>query len=184
MIRRFLSYYKPHKRLFMIDFSSAIIVAVLELIFPLAVQWFIDKLLPTGDWGMIVKVGILLLLTYLLSTGLNFIVNYLGHKLGINIETDMRSQLFNHFQRQSFSFFDNMKTGHVMSRITNDLFDIGEFAHHGPEDFFIAIMTFIGTFAIMFTVNPTLALIVLIMVPFLIWLITYCLLYTSPSPRD
>ncbi|MGM9951077.1 MAG: ABC transporter ATP-binding protein [Lysinibacillus sp.] len=173
MIRRFLSYYKPHKRLFVIDFTSAIIVAVLELIFPLAVQWFIDKLLPTGDWGMIVKVGILLLLTYLLSTGLNFIVNYLGHKLGINIETDMRRQLFNHFQKQSFSFFDNMKTGHVMSRITNDLFDIGEFAHHGPEDFFIAIMTFIGTFAIMFTVNPTLALIVLIMVPFLIWLITY-----------
>ena len=157
----------------MIDFSSAIFVAVLELIFPLAVQWFIDKLLPTGDWGMIVKVGILLLLTYLLSTVLNFIVNYLGHKLGINIETDMRRQLFNHFQKQSFSFFDNMKTGHVMSRITNDLFDIGEFAHHGPEDFFIAIMTFIGTFAIMFTVNPTLALIVLVMVPFLIWLITY-----------
>lgn len=173
MILRFFSYYKPHKRLFMIDFSSAIFVAVLELIFPLAVQWFIDKLLPTGDWGMIVKVGILLLLTYLLSTVLNFIVNYLGHKLGINIETDMRRQLFNHFQKQSFSFFDNMKTGHVMSRITNDLFDIGEFAHHGPEDFFIAIMTFIGTFAIMFTVNPTLALIVLVMVPFLIWLITY-----------
>lgn len=173
MILRFFSYYKPHKRLFMVDFTSAIIVAVLELFFPLAVQWFIDKLLPTGDWGMIVKVGILLLLTYLLSTVLNFIVNYLGHKLGINIETDMRRQLFNHFQKQSFSFFDNMKTGHVMSRITNDLFDIGEFAHHGPEDFFIAIMTFVGTFAIMFTVNPTLALIVLVMVPFLIWLITY-----------
>lgn len=173
MILRFFSYYKPHKRLFMVDFTSAIIVAVLELFFPLAVQWFIDKLLPTGDWGMIVKVGILLLLTYLLSTVLNFIVNYLGHKLGINIETDMRRQLFNHFQKQSFSFFDNMKTGHVMSRMTNDLFDIGEFAHHGPEDFFIAIMTFVGTFAIMFTVNPTLALIVLVMVPFLIWLITY-----------
>ncbi len=173
MILRFFSYYKPHKRLFMVDFTSAIIVAVLELFFPLAVQWFIDKLLPTGDWGMIVKVGILLLLTYLLSTVLNFIVNYLGHKLGLNIETDMRRQLFNHFQKQSFSFFDNMKTGHVMSRITNDLFDIGEFAHHGPEDFFIAIMTFVGTFAIMFTVNPTLALIVLVMVPFLIWLITY-----------
>ncbi|HWL23959.1 MAG TPA: ABC transporter ATP-binding protein [Ureibacillus sp.] len=174
MILRFLSYYKPHKRLFLIDFSSAIIVAILELAFPLAVQWFIDQLLPTGEWDMIVKVSILLLLTYVLSTVLNFIVNYLGHKLGINIETDMRQQLFNHFQKQSFSFFDNMKTGHVMSRITNDLFDIGEFAHHGPEDFFIAIMTFIGAFAIMFTINPTLALIILVMVPFLIWLITYC----------
>ncbi|KGR91723.1 multidrug ABC transporter ATP-binding protein [Ureibacillus massiliensis 4400831 = CIP 108448 = CCUG 49529] len=173
MISRFFTYYKPHKRLFLIDFTSAIIVAILELAFPLAVQWFIDELLPTREWDMIVKVSILLLLTYILSTVLNFVVNYLGHKLGINIETDMRQQLFNHFQKQSFSFFDNMKTGHVMSRITNDLFDIGEFAHHGPEDFFIAIMTFVGTFIILFTINPMLALIVLVMVPFLIWLITF-----------
>ncbi|WP_042478926.1 ABC transporter ATP-binding protein [Bacillus ndiopicus] len=173
MLGKFFSYYRPHKRLFMVDFSSAIIVAILELFFPLAVSWFIDKLLPTGDWGMIVKISILLLLVYILSTILNFIVNYLGHKLGINIETDMRQELFNHVQRQSFRFFDNTKTGHIMSRITNDLFDIGEFAHHGPEDFFIAIMTFIGAFAIMFNVNPTLAWIALIMVPFLTWLVTY-----------
>ena len=173
MYRKFFSYYKPHKRLFVIDFSSAIIVAILELAFPLAVQWFIDELLPTGDWGMIVKISVLLLLVYAISTLLNFIVNYLGHKLGINIETDMRQELFTHVQRQSFRFFDNTKTGHIMSRITNDLFDIGEFAHHGPEDLFIAIMTFVGAFAIMFNVNPTLALIAAIMVPFLTWLVTF-----------
>lgn len=173
MYKKFFSYYKPHRRLFVIDFSSAIIVAILELAFPLAVQWFIDKLLPTGDWGMIVKVSVLLLLVYVLSTVLNFIVNYLGHKLGINIETDMRKELFTHVQRQSFRFFDNTKTGHIMSRITNDLFDIGEFAHHGPEDLFIALMTFVGAFAIMFNVNPTLALIAAIMVPFLTWLVTF-----------
>lgn len=173
MLSKFFSYYKPHKRLFMIDFSSAIVVAILELAFPIAVQWFIDKLLPTNEWGMIVKVSILLLLVYVVSTILNFIVNYLGHKLGINIETDMRQDLFNHFQKQSFRFFDNNKTGHLMSRITNDLFDIGEFAHHGPEDFFIAIMTFIGAFAIMFNVNSTLALVALVAVPFLIWIVTY-----------
>ncbi|CAM5216961.1 Multidrug ABC transporter ATP-binding protein OS=Lysinibacillus sphaericus OX=1421 GN=LS41612_09770 PE=4 SV=1 [Lysinibacillus sphaericus] len=172
MYKKFFSYYKPHKRLFAIDFSSAIVVAILELAFPLAVQWFIDKLLPTGDWGMIVKVSIMLLLVYALSTVLNFIVNYLGHKLGINIETDMRQELFNHVQRQSFRFFDNTKTGHIMSRITNDLFDIGEFAHHEPEDLFIAIMTFLGAFVIMFNINPTLALIAAIMVPFLMWLVT------------
>ncbi|MGE7840804.1 ABC transporter ATP-binding protein [Lysinibacillus sp. NPDC093712] len=172
MYKKFFSYYKPHKRLFVVDFSSAIVVAILELAFPLAVQWFIDKLLPTGEWSMIVKVSILLLLVYVLSTVLNFIVNYLGHKLGINIETDMRQELFNHVQRQSFRFFDNTKTGHIMSRITNDLFDIGEFAHHGPEDLFIAIMTFVGAFVIMFNVNPTLALIAAIMVPFLMWLVT------------
>ncbi len=173
MLKKFFSYYKPHKRLFIIDFSSAVFVAVLELAFPLAVQWFIDELLPKEDWNQIVKISVLLLLVYMLSTLMNFIVNYLGHKLGINIETDMRQDLFNHVQRQSFKFFDNTKTGHIMSRITNDLFDIGEFAHHGPEDFFIAIMTFIGAFTIMFNVNPTLAMIALVFVPFLIWLVTY-----------
>lgn len=174
MLKQFFSYYKPHRRLFIIDFSSAVIVAILELAFPIAVQWFIDQLLPEGDWNKIVTVGVLLLIVYLLSTLLQYIVSYLGHKLGINIETDMREQLFTHVQRQSFRFFDNTKTGHIMSRISNDLFDIGELAHHGPEDFFIAIMTFVGAFAIMFQINPSLAVITCIMVPFLIWLVTYC----------
>ncbi len=172
MLKQFFSYYKPHKRLFYIDFFSAIFVAILELAFPVAVQWFIDSLLPTGEWGEITKISFLLFLVYLLSTVLNYIVNYLGHKLGIYIETDMRQELFNHMQKQSFRFFDNMKTGNIMSRITNDLFDIGEFAHHGPEDFFIAIMTFVGAFLLMFNINSQLALIVLIMVPILIFVIS------------
>lgn len=174
MIRQFFSYYKPHKRLFVIDFSSAVFVAILELAFPIAVQWLIDDLLPDGNWNLILTVAILLFAVYILSTFLHYIVSYLGHKLGINIETDMRQELFTHVQRQSFRFFDNTKTGHIMSRITNDLFDIGELAHHGPEDVFIAIMTFTGAFWIMFTVNPTLALIALVMVPLLVALVTYC----------
>lgn len=174
MLKKFFSYYKPHKRLFVIDFSSAIFVALLDLAFPVAVKWFIDDLLPTGNWGTVITVSILLLLVYLLSTVLQYIVSYLGHKLGINIETDMRQQLFNHVQRQSFRFFDNTKTGHIMSRITNDLFDIGELAHHGPEDVFIAIMTVIGAFIIMYTINPELAIIAIIMVPFLIVLVAFC----------
>ncbi|MFT0801811.1 ABC transporter ATP-binding protein [Bacillus swezeyi] len=173
MIRRFFSYYTPHKRLFFIDFSSAIIVAVLELAFPLVVQWFIDTLIPGGDWLAIVWVSIGLLLIYLLSTGLQYIVNYLGHQLGINIETDMRQELFQHVQRQSFRYFDNTKTGHIISRITNDLFDIGELAHHGPEDLFIAVMTFFGAFWIMLTINVKLALAAILFVPLLIILITY-----------
>ncbi|PLR95091.1 ABC transporter ATP-binding protein [Bacillus sp. T33-2] len=174
MIRRFLSYYVPHKKLFMLDFSSAIVVAVLELAFPLAVQWFIDSLLPSENWEAILSVSAGLLCLYLLSTFLQYVVNYWGHMLGINIETDMRRQLFTHVQRQSFRFFDNTKTGHIMSRITNDLFDIGELAHHGPEDMFIAIMTFVGAFWIMLTVNVKLAIVTILIVPFLIWLITYC----------
>src|SRR5699024_10412532 len=131
MIRRFFSYYKPHRRLFIIDFTSAIIVAILELAFPVAVQWFVDDLLPGVNWNLIIQVVIVLFLIYLLSTFLQYVVTYWGHKLGLNIETDMREDLFQHVQKQSYRFFDNTKTGHIMSRITNDLFEIGELAHHG-----------------------------------------------------
>lgn len=173
MIKRFFSYYKPHKKLFIIDFSCAVLVGLLELGFPLAVAWFIDSLLPEGNWSTITAVSAGLLTLYLLSSSMQFVVNYWGHKLGINIETDMRRELFYHVQRQSFSFFDNTKTGHIMSRVTNDLMDIGELAHHGPEDLFIAIMTFIGAFWIMLTINVKLALVAIIIVPFLVWLISY-----------
>jgi len=104
MIRRFFSYYKPHRRLFIVDFSSAVIVALLELAFPVAVQWFIDDLLRGNNWDIIITVSVLLLLIYLLSTFLQYVVTYWGHKLGVNIETDMREELFHHVQRQSFRF--------------------------------------------------------------------------------
>lgn len=173
MIRRFLTYYRPYSRLFTLDFTCAVIVALLELGFPLAVQWMIDTLLPEGDWTAIAWACIGLLAMYLVSMGLQFIVNYWGHMLGINIETDMRKQLFNHVQKLSFRFFDNTKTGQIMSRMTNDLFDIGEMAHHGPEDLFIAIMTFAGAFGIMFMVNWELSVITLVAVPVLAWLIVF-----------
>ena len=173
MISRFFSYYRPHKKLFLLDFSFAILVGLLELGFPLAVQWFIDDLLPDGEWNWIIIVSIGLLILYILAMMMQYVVNYWGHKLGINIETDMREELFAHIHKQSFRFFDNHKTGHLMSRVTNDLFDIGEVAHHGPEDFFIAIMTLLGAFGIMFSINPELALVTVVAVPFLIIMITY-----------
>src|SRR5690625_1165064 len=168
----------------MIDFSSAVIVAILELALSVAVQWFIDDLIPAGNWNIIITTGILLLFVYLLSTFLTYVVTYWGHKLGVNIETDMREDLFNHVQKQSFRFFDNTKTGHIMSRITNDLFEIGELAHHGPEDFFIAIMTFIGAFWIMFTINMPLAIIILIIVPILIAFMTYSNIKMSKAWKE
>jgi len=173
LIRRFLIYYRPYKRLFLLDFACAIVVALLELGFPIAVRWTIDELLPGGDWSLITWVCAGLLAMYLFSMGLQFIVNYWGHMLGINIETDMRKQLFHHVQKLSFRFFDNTKTGQIMSRMTNDLFDIGEVAHHGPEDLFIAIMTLAGAFGIMFAVNWELSLITLIAVPVLAFLIVF-----------
>ncbi|WP_370016963.1 ABC transporter ATP-binding protein [Peribacillus sp. B2I2] len=173
VIKHFLKYYKPYKGLFIIDFSCAVFIAILELVFPLAVNRIIDDLLPSNNWKYIIMACIGLLAIYLLSTLLNFIVSYYGHKLGINIETDLRENLFFKLHKQSFKFFDNNKTGHLVSRMTNDLMDIGEIAHHGPEDLFIAFMTIFGAFFVMFQINWQLAIIVFTVVPFLIILSVY-----------
>ncbi|WP_085496101.1 ABC transporter ATP-binding protein [Paenibacillus aquistagni] len=165
MLKRFFSYYKPYKGLFILDFTCAVIAGLLELAFPVAISRFIDELLPTGNWKWIVLACIGLLAIYALNTVLNYIVTYWGHMLGINIETDMRRKLFSHLQKLSFRFFDNQKTGHLIGRITNDLNNIGEMAHHGPEDIFIAVMTLIGSFALMASINLELALITFIIVP-------------------
>ena len=173
LIRRFFFVSYPQSCLLFVFFPAATSFPILELAFPLAVQWFIDDLLLGDDWNMILTVGFLLLLVYVISTLLQYVVTYFGHKLGINIETDMRDELFHHVQKQSFRFFDNTKTGHLMTRITTDLFDLGELAHHGPEDFFISIMTFSGAFIIMFLINPLLATIILVAIPILIFLISF-----------
>ncbi len=172
LARRFFSYYRPHRTLFMLDFGSAIVVALLELAFPIAVQLFIDDLLPGEDWGLITAAAVALLIIYLITTGLMVIVNYWGHKLGINIETEMRRKSFDHLQKLSFRFYDNSRTGHIIGRVTKDLEDIGEVAHHGPEDVFIAVMTFLGALGLMFWISPELALITAIIVPITAWITT------------
>lgn len=173
MIRRFFSYYKPYTRLFLIDFGCAIIAGLLELAFPLAVNVFVDKLLPNEDWNLIVWASVALLALYCLNTFLLYIVNYWGHVLGINIETDMRKKLFAHIQKLSFRFFDNTKTGHLIGRLTNDMNMIGEVAHHGPEDLFIAVMTLLGAFALMLFINWKLAVLTFVVVPFIIVVVIY-----------
>ncbi|ETT41212.1 multidrug ABC transporter ATP-binding protein [Paenibacillus amylolyticus] len=173
MLRRFMSYYRPYKRLFILDFSCAIAAALLELAFPLAVNRVVDQLLPAGNWSMILAACVGLLGIYLLSSFFHYAVTYWGHKLGINIESDMRRELFQRVQKQSFRFFDNNKTGHLVSRMTNDLMDIGEIAHHGPEDLFIALMTLAGAFGIMLGINWQLAVMTFIIVPLMIYLSLY-----------
>lgn len=169
MIRQFAAYYRPYRGLFFLDFGCALVVGLLELGFPLAVNQFVDKLLPGQDWGLILLASAALLAIYLLNTLLQYIVTYWGHMLGINIETDMRRNVFEHLQKLSFRFFDNAKTGHLVARITTDLQDIGEIAHHGPEDIFIAVMTLIGAFALMAYINLELTLLTFLVIPLIIW---------------
>lgn len=172
MLKRFFSYYAPYKGLFALDFGCAVLVGLLELGFPVVVQLYIDHLLPSQNWPLILGAAAVLLVVYAANTGLLSIVNYWGHALGIAIETDMRRQAFEHLQKLSFSYFDNKKTGHIITHVTKDLEEVGEIAHHGPEDVFIAIMTFIGAFIIMALMNAKLAAITLLVVPaatFVVW---------------
>ncbi|MBP2561779.1 ATP-binding cassette subfamily B protein [Neorhizobium galegae] len=173
MLRRFFAYYRPYRGLFILDFGCAIISGMLELGFPMAVKLFVDRLLLSQEWLLILLASAALLVIYVINTGLMAIVTYWGHMLGINIETDMRRAAFNHLQKLSFSYFDNQKTGHIVGRLTKDLEEIGEVAHHGPEDLFIAIMTFIGALALMFSVNWQLALITAVVVPLTAWVTSH-----------
>jgi ATP-binding cassette, subfamily B, bacterial len=173
ILRRFYSYYRPYKKLFLLDFGCAILAALLELTFPLALNYVIDKLLPGGDWTKVLYSCLALLGIYVISSFLHYVVTYFGHKLGINIETDMRKKLFERIQRLSFRFFDNNKTGHLVSRMTNDVMDMGEIAHHAPEDLFIAVMTLLGAFGIMLGMNWQLAVLTFVIVPLMIWVSLY-----------
>lgn len=173
MFKRFFAYYKPYRALFILDFTCAVIAALLELSFPVIVNQVIDKIMPKENLRLIFMVSILLLFFYMVNTALQYIVVYFGHKLGANIETDMRDELFAHFQKQPFEFYDNQKTGKLMSRLTTDLFEISELAHHGPEDVFITIMTLVGSFLLMFNIHPQLALATAIMVPFITVALAY-----------
>jgi ATP-binding cassette subfamily B protein len=158
MVRRFFSYYRPYKGLFLLDFSCTVIMSALELVFPLAVAQVVDKLLPSGNWHWVLLACIGLLSVYVINTGLNIVINYWGNMLGLNIETDMRNELFSHMQKLSFRFFDTHRTGQLMSRISNDLMDVGSMAHNGPEHVFIIIITLIGALGVMFTISWKLSL--------------------------
>lgn len=168
LLRRFFSYYKPYKGLFILDFSCAILVALIELAFPIVLNKVIDDILPDGELKWIIMASLLLFGLYIFNSILHFIVSYWGHMLGINIETDMRKESFSHVQKLSFRYFDNNKTGHLVSRLTNDLMDIGELAHHGPEDIFIAAMTIIGTFGVMYYIDPTFTILIFLLVPIIL----------------
>lgn len=157
----------------MLDFGCAVLAGLIELGFPIAINRFVDDMLPKGQWDLILWASAGLLALYVLNTFLMYIVNYWGHMLGINIETDMRRKLFEHIQKLSFRFFDNTKTGHLMTRLTNDMMQIGEMAHHGPEDLFIAAMTLVGAFVLMMFIHWKLAVLTFIVVPIIIWIVLY-----------
>ncbi len=169
MLKKFISYYKKHSKLFIIDIISAFLMSGIDLIFPFFIQGMIDKHFPNRNFAVVTQFIFILLGLYIIRFILQHIVHHWGHVVGIRMETDMRHDLFSHLQTLPFKFYDNNKIGYLMSRITNDLLNISELAHHGPEDLFISSVMLLGSFIILFNMHWQLALFTFIMIPIMIF---------------
>lgn len=167
-LKRFVRYYKPHRKLFAIDMVCAFVISVFNLVYPYVTKEIINNFVPNKLlWYLLAGLGSLLLL-YTIKAVLNFVLQYWGHLVGVRMQADMRRELFGHLQKLPFSYFDNNKTGVIMSRMTNDLFEISELAHHGPEDVFLSLVTLLGAFIMLATINVYLVLIVFAFVPVIV----------------
>ena len=169
MLKKFIAYYKPHKKLFFIDMFFAFLVSAFDLIFPVFTRQMINEIIPNGQMNLLLRWSIIMMGLFILRYVSRYIVEYWGHILGVRIEHDMRRDIFAHLQTLPFSYYDNTKTGHIMSRIVNDLRDITELAHHGPEDIFISAVMLIGSFFILLTIEWRLTLILFTFIPLMIW---------------
>ncbi len=167
-MRYFLSYFKPHRKLFFADLLCAAFIAAADLSFPMLTRYSINNFLGTSDFRSFYIFIASMVALYAVRTGAQYFVTYFGHLFGARVETDMRRDIFAHIEKQSFSFFDGTRTGQLMSRITNDLFEITELAHHGPEDLFIAFLTITGSLILMLTIRWELVAILAIFLPIVI----------------
>ena len=168
MIKQFISYYKPHIRLFALDTGCSLLVAVCDLFYPMIAKNITNIYVPNKQLNLLIIWACVLLGIYLVKAAMNYIVQYWGHVVGVRIQGDMRRDLFRHLQKLPFSFFDENKTGTIMSRIVNDLFEVSELSHHGPEDALISVITLVGSFIMLMSINTYLALIVFAMVPIMV----------------
>lgn len=169
MLKRFIRYYRPHWKLFLLDMVCAFLITGIDLVFPIITRSFINDIIPNGKYGIFWRYAILLLIMYILRTLFQYIVEYWGHIVGIRMETDMRRDLFGHLQLLSFSYFDKSRTGNLMSRLVNDLNTICEAAHHAPEDVFISLLMLGGSFIVLVNINVELTLLIFASVPLIIW---------------
>lgn len=169
MFKRFIAYYKPHKKIFALDMLASLSVALIGVLYPMMTRQMLNDLIPGRKYGMIIFFGLSLLGVYFIRMLLEYFIQYQGHTMGVRMQAQMRSDMFNHLEKLPFSFFDNNETGKIMSRMTNDLMDISELAHHGPESVIIATISVVISFTYLSTINIWLALIVFLCVPVLLF---------------
>ena len=172
-LREFAAFYKPHLGLFTLDMLCALLIALVDILFPAVTRRVLYDYIPNQLMRTFVLVMAGMLALFLVRTAAQWIVAYLGHMMGVRIEADMRSAIFEHMQKLGFSFYDKNRTGLLMSRVTTDLFDITELAHHGPEDLFISLVTLIGSFIVVWRIQRTLALVLMISVPLIVGFVAY-----------
>ena len=168
MLKRFAAYYKPHMKIFVLDMLASLFVALIGIVYPMITREMLNNFIPNEAYAMIVGFGCALLGLYLVRMFLNFFIQYYGHVMGVRMQAQMRSDMFNHLEKLPYSFYDNHETGKIMSRMTNDLMDISELAHHGPENLLISGISVIVSFVYLSTINFWLTLIIFACVPFLI----------------
>ena len=168
LLKRFMKYYKPHTKLFVLDMLAALAVALLAVVYPMVTRTMLNDLIPNKQYKMIVWAGLGLLVIYVIRMLLQFFIQYEGHMMGVRMQAQMRSDMFRHLEKLPFSFYDNNETGKIMSRMTSDLMDVSELAHHGPENIIISSISVIVSFVYLFSINPYLTLIVFACVPFLL----------------
>ena len=172
-LKIFFSYYKPHLKLFIADMICAFMIAAIDVAFPMFSRYALDILIPNGNLRIFTFFIIILGGGYFLRWLCNWFVNYWGHIFGNRIEQDMRRDVFSHLEKLPFSFYDTNRTGKIMARATTDLFEITELAHHGPEDFFIAILTIFGSFFLLLKIRWELAIIVIISMPIILFIVIF-----------
>lgn len=168
MLKKFVNFYKPYKKLFVFDLIAAFLAAAIDLVYPMMTRELMDKSIPNRDIRMIGVFAATLIILFLIKALCGYFMQYWGHVVGVRMQGDMRRKVFNHLQRLPNKFFDNTKTGDVMSRIINDLMDISELAHHGPEDLFISGVMLVGSFIILCTINVPLTLIIFAFIPIIV----------------
>jgi len=168
LLKRFMKYYKPHTRLFVLDMLAALTVALLAVVYPMVTRTMLNTLIPERRYQEIIWAGVALLFIYVIRMLLQFFIQYKGHVMGVRMQAQMRSDMFRHLEKLPFSFYDNNETGKIMSRMTSDLMDVSELAHHGPENIIISSISVIVSFVYLFSIDPYLTLIVFACVPFLL----------------
>ncbi len=174
LLKRFVSYYKPHKKLFAMDMTAALLVSVIGVVYPIITRTMLNTLIPDRNYRMIVIFGLALLALYFIKMLLNYFIQYEGHMMGVYMQARMRTDMFAHLETLPYSFYDTHETGKIMSRMTNDLFEVSELAHHGPENIIISVLSIVISFVYLSTIDIWLTLIIFACVPFLI-IISYSL---------